>query len=101
MIGFQSAHISENLTDDQAKTLASIKKVNNYPLYVMTYYGDYGFDEFLKIGHPSGSAARKTGEGCSAFGALNVKGNKIYGRNLDLTNLYPVLILYTDPPDGE
>ena len=55
-IGIQSTEVSKNLTDDQTKTLASIKKVNNYPLYVMTYHGDYGFDEFLKGGHPPGSA---------------------------------------------
>jgi len=31
-------------------TLTSLEKVNDYPLYVMTYYGDYGFDEYLKTG---------------------------------------------------
>lgn len=90
----------QNLTEDQQKTLSSIKKVNDYPIYTMTYYGDYGFDEFLKVGHPAGSLTFEIGEGCSCIAALNTQGNKIYGRNLDLTNLYPVLILSTDSPDG-
>lgn len=46
------SHENQNgLTDDQTKTLNSIKQIDNYPLYTMTYYGDYGFDEFLKKGH--------------------------------------------------
>ena len=34
-------------------TLSSLEKVNNYPLYVMTYYGDYGFEEYLTTGQRS------------------------------------------------
>ena len=33
--------------------LSSLKKVDNYGMYQMTYYGDYGFDEFLKVGAES------------------------------------------------
>jgi hypothetical protein len=90
----------KNLTEDQEKTLASIKQVNEYPIYTMTYYGDYGFDEYLKTGLPVDGPNISLGEGCSCFAALNEKGNKIYGRNLDLTHLYPVLILFTDSPHG-
>ncbi len=98
--GIQPANISGNLTEDQTITLESIRKVNDYPIYIMTYHGEYGFDEFLKVGHPAEAAGSEIVEGCSCFGALNTKGNKIYGRNLDLTGLYPILILHTDPPDG-
>lgn len=35
------------------KSLMSLKKVNDYPFYTMTYYGDYGFDKFLKVGAKS------------------------------------------------
>jgi hypothetical protein len=98
--GIQPANISSNLTEDQIKTLESIRKVNDYPVYIMTYYGDYGFDEFLKVGHSAEAGGPEISEGCSSFGALNPKGNTIYGRNLDLARLYPILVLYTDPPDG-
>ncbi|MBN2207476.1 MAG: linear amide C-N hydrolase [Candidatus Aminicenantes bacterium] len=95
-----------DLTDDQKKTLASIAKVDDYPVYTMTYYGDYGFDEYLKRGIVTTrrpSAARPSAsvrDGCSCFGALAAGGDKLYGRNLDLLKLYPVLIMWTDPPKG-
>jgi len=98
--GIQPAIVSDKLTNDQKKTLASIKKVNDYPIYIMTYYGDYGFDEFIKKGHTTDFAPEYNGEACSCFGALSSKGSKIYGRNLDLTNRYPVLFLRTDSPTG-
>lgn len=98
--GIQPAIVSDKLSDDQKKTLASIKKVNDYPIYTMTYFGDYGFDEFIKKGHAADFAPEFNGEACSCFGALNSKGSKIYGRNLDLTNRYPVLFLRTDSPTG-
>ncbi|WP_239463645.1 hypothetical protein [Collinsella intestinalis] len=34
-------------------TLGSIEKVNDYPLYTMTYDGDYGIDEFIAQGGAS------------------------------------------------
>ena len=94
-----AASIAE-LTEDQIKTLNSITKVNGYPIYEMTYYGDYGFEDFIKVGHPVGSQVASLPEGCSSFGALHAKGYKIFGRNLDLTKLYPLCIVYTQPPDG-
>jgi hypothetical protein len=100
--GIPLGFATEELTEDQKKTLASIQKVNDYPIYTMIYHGDYGFDEFLKIGHPWEPGATHTNikEGCSCFGALNKKGKILYGRNLDLSAPYSVLVLYTDPPDG-
>jgi hypothetical protein len=97
--GIQSAIDPTNLTEDQIKTLASITKINDYPIYTMTYFGDYGFDEFLKIGHPEETSGAVL-EGCSCFAGLNRNGAMIYGRNLDLTSRYPILIMYTDPPNG-
>jgi hypothetical protein len=34
----------------EIKTVNSIKKVDDYGFYTMEYAGDYGFDEFLKVG---------------------------------------------------
>jgi hypothetical protein len=33
---------------EKAKTLASFTKIDDFPMYVMDYYGDYAFDEYLK-----------------------------------------------------
>jgi hypothetical protein len=89
----------KDLTDDEVKTLNSIKKIDEYPLYTMTYYGDYGFDEFLKKGHTDITAKAVTIEGCSCFAALNRDGNKIHGRNHDWEPSSSV-IFFTDTPKG-
>ena len=68
---------------NELRSLSSLRKVNDYPMYTMTYYGDYGFDDFLKQGAKSDAdiedfvAARLlkglpidlgvTGDGCTAF----------------------------------
>ena len=36
------------LFGNELKTLGSIKKIDEYPLYTMDYAGDYGIDEFLQ-----------------------------------------------------
>jgi hypothetical protein len=98
--GIPLGFATEELTEAQKKALASIRRINDYPVYTMTYYGGYGFDEFLKVGHPWDPHALNIKEGCSCFGAFNKKGPVLYGRNLDLTEPYSVLVLYTDPPEG-
>ena len=38
---------------NEIRTLASLKKIDNYGMYQMTYYGDYGLDELLEQGFSS------------------------------------------------
>ena len=38
---------------NEIRTLASFKKVDDYGMYQMTYYGDYGLDELLQQGFSS------------------------------------------------
>ena len=35
---------------NELRSLMSLKKLDDYGMYQMIYYGDYGFDEFLEIG---------------------------------------------------
>ena len=89
--------------DDATKTLSTVKKVDDYPLYVMRYYGDYGFDTYLRA-PDRGAAPSKADEtigawGCTTFAALNAGGEYLLGRNFDWHN-HMALLLYTDPPDG-
>lgn len=89
-------------TDDATRTLASLRKVDDYPLYVMRYYGDYGFDAYL-----GGAAARTYSAveesaldwGCTTFAALGDGGRYLLGRNFDWQH-HMALLVYTDPPDG-
>ena len=100
---------------NELRTLFSLEKIDDYGAYQMTYYGDYGFDEFLEGGASSDKDIEKfvtkrllkgmpinlgvTGDGCTAFVTKNEKGEVIYGRNFDF--LYaPSLQLYTEPRNG-
>jgi hypothetical protein len=87
------------------RTLGSIQKIGDYPLYVMEYHGDYDFlsrmgiiEKFhqnTKMGtvHPGTS---------TSFAALNPEGYALFGHNLDVWNHNrpTSLLLFTDPPDG-
>lgn len=100
---------------NELRTLFSLEKIDDYGAYQMTYYGAYGFDEFLEVGASTDRDIEKfvtkrllkgmpinlgvTGNGCTAFVTRNEKGEVIYGRNFDF--LYaPSLQLYTEPKNG-
>lgn len=86
-------------------TLASLTKVADYPFYTMTYYGDYGFSNYINPGNKSFSPAPKTVEfssenwSCTCFAAMGDNNSIILGRNFDWYDHIP-LLLFTDPPDG-
>lgn len=88
---------------NQFRTIFSFTKIGDESLYVMTYYGDYGFDKYLKTGiYPIKSAlwARKGAPwACSIFSARNEMGNPLLGRNFDWIHRSAVL-LFTHPPKG-
>ena len=54
--------IYSNFTRAQLDSLSlvSLQKVDDYPLYTMTYYGDYGFSNYIKPGNKNFSLAPKT-----------------------------------------
>jgi hypothetical protein len=90
------------------RTLASLRQVDDNPLYVMTYYGDYGFDELLGIDDQQGSGTRPgvgepldpdAGWACTTFSAFGAEGDALLGRNFDWVHRAS-LLLFTDPPDG-
>lgn len=101
---------------NEIATVASIKKVNDYPFYTMTYQGDYGIDEFLEQGGASNDAelidfvVQHLMKGlpvtielpdlaCSTFNAVTPEGDDIFGRNFDLT-YSPSMLVRTDPDNG-
>jgi hypothetical protein len=100
---------------NELRSLASLKRLDAYPLYRMTYYGDYGFDDFLKTGASTDSDIEKfvtkrllrgapitfgvAGSGCTAFTATNEKGDRIFCRNFDFAYT-PSLQLFTKPRNG-
>lgn len=94
------------LTENEKKTLQSLQKIDDYPLYTMTYYGDYGFDEFLKTDLSNRHDRLKNffnviknGWKCSCFAAYGNKDNPVFGRNFDWYHRAS-LLLFTNPPNG-
>lgn len=100
----------------ELKTLGSIEKVNDYPLYTMTYDGDYGIDEFIEQGGASNDGeliefvVNRIMKGlpitielpdlaCSTFNATTAEGDAIFGRNFDL-EYSPGMLVRCDPDDG-
>lgn len=100
---------------NEIRSLSSLTKKDDYPLYQMTYYGDYGFDEFLKTGADSDGDIEDfvtkrllkglpldlgiTGDGCTAFVTKNENGEVIFGRNFDF-GYTPSLQVITTPKNG-
>jgi len=89
------------------KSLDSIKKVDEYGLFQMTYFGDYGFDEYLKVGTDFDEEIDTTyvpGSGCTMFAVRNDKGEILVGRNMDFYHagnaVSPSLQVKTNPDNG-
>lgn len=100
----------------EISTINSIKKIDDYGLYLMDYKGDYGFDAFLDQGGVStdneliGFVTQRLLKGlpvkfnipdfgCSTFLAQTTTGDWIFGRNYDLDNI-PSMIVTTHPDNG-
>lgn len=100
---------------NELRTLTSLKKIDDYGMYQMTYYGDYGFDDFLKIGATNDKDIEEyvtkrllkgipikfnvTESGCTAFVTRNENNDVIFARNFDF-DYAPSLQLYTNPKNG-
>jgi hypothetical protein len=83
--------LSQELSETQRATLESLTQVDGYPLYTMTYYGEYGPQPTVR------TAAEPWA--CSLFAALGDTEQMVYGRNFDW-HFSPALLLFTDPVDG-
>ena len=103
---------------NELRSLSSIRKVGDSGLLTMTYYGDYGFDDFLQVGASNddelvafiiGRLLRglpihididTTGGGCSVFVTRNAAGDVIMGRNFDFPVFSAPMHLATNPDNG-
>ncbi|MDR0840037.1 MAG: linear amide C-N hydrolase [Christensenellaceae bacterium] len=100
---------------NELRSLSSIKKLDDYGMFQMTYYGDYGFDDFLAVGAASDSDIEAfvtkrllkgvpidlgvTGAGCTVFVTQSEKGETLFSRNFDFSYA-PSLQLFTAPANG-
>ncbi|MBN1360308.1 MAG: linear amide C-N hydrolase [Sedimentisphaerales bacterium] len=85
------------------RTLATLEKVDDFPLYVMHYKGTYLFDVFAEEGIEWGPYQEVyhtvNPDACTSFAALDRNGDAVFGRNFDW-NHRSSLLLFTDPPGG-
>ncbi len=79
-----------------ARTIGSLRKVDDYPLYTMTYFGGYDLD--YSAYNPSLAVAGGDML-CSSFLARNEKGEPLFCRNLDYTlTSHPIVMVSTGAP---
>lgn len=96
--GTAPAFPPDGLTPDQATTLASLQRVNDYPLYTMRYAGESDISKTWEDPEPSQVFAAGGGWARSLFAALGDPASRLYGRNFDW-RYSPALLLFTDRPD--
>jgi len=89
---------ASGLSGNETKTLASLKQVDDYPLYTMQYYGEYASRQTLTL--PAANPMDPPpGWACSLFTVLLAEDHLLYGRNFDW-QFSPALLVFTDPPAG-
>lgn len=92
---------------DSLKTIRSLKKLDDFPLYVMHFYGDYSLPDYVPKVSPPPDIQNSIQNGnlpeypplwaCTCFSAVTEQGGQLLGRNFDWSE-HPALLLFTDPP---
>ena len=87
------------LSEQEAATLNSLEKVDDFPLYTMHYYGSSEPGLSGSTGYQESAGAQLPSTwACSLFAALG-GADKFYGRNFDWVDS-PALLLFTHPANG-
>ena len=89
-----AAGTSVVLHEDHERTLKSLEKIDDHPLYQMTYAGAY--DPAMAASQPQETASDWA---CSLFATDGGDDGCLFGRNFDWPH-HPALLLFTDPPGG-
>ena len=87
---------SPMFSDDQTRTLRSLEKLTDHPLYVMHYYGSY---QGVAYSTAPNRDAERPAWACTLFAAMGDPSSPVYGRNFDWPR-HPALILIAEPPDA-
>ena len=100
---------------NEIRSICSLKRIDDYGMYQMTYYGNYNLDGLLEQGVTSDLELQNyivkelthgipvhidvVGGGCTAFVYTDEAGKTTMGRNFDFT-YSPSLQVYTNPDNG-
>jgi hypothetical protein len=88
---------------DRLKTIHSLRKLDDFPLYTMRFYGDYEIPDYnAKMPLPKNVRndtlyGNTSSWACTCFSTKTKQGNQLLGRNFDWGS-HPALLLFTDPP---
>jgi hypothetical protein len=97
---FNASPTADAPASAEDRTLASLKKVEDFPLYTMTYYGDYeNLPRSMAAELAEVAPSLEPAWGCTLFAALGDPSSRLYGRNFDW-EYSPALLLLTHPADG-
>ena len=98
-----------DLSLHETATLNSLRQVNDWPLYVMHYRGEYvqAGDHEVDVDQALAAAVSTVGTpataepawACSLFAALGDPTHPLYARNFDWQHS-PAVLLFTDAPDA-
>ena len=88
------------LSESEERTLDSIEQIGDYHTYVMTYYGDYGFENYLAGGEFNREQQAIGSISCSTFSAYKNNGDTLFGYNQDCSRDEWSLIIFADSPTG-
>jgi penicillin V acylase-like amidase (Ntn superfamily) len=93
--------VLDGLTDDEIRSMLSIWKISGTTVYIMTYYGEYGSDEWLSPnGEKTSTVNSAFSPGCSCFSAATLNGGHILAYNNDEPEQKQNLIVFAKPPSG-
>ena len=79
------------------QTLESFRKINDHPLFEMSFHGGYIADPPKKVSELP--ASKNVRWACSIFVSYGPDDSAIYGRNFDWQH-NPALLLHTNPPNA-
>jgi hypothetical protein len=76
---------------DRIKTIQSLEKLDDFPLYTMHFYGDYEIPDY------TANVSLPENLQCTCFSTKTEHGSQLLGRNFDWSD-HPALLLFTNPP---
>lgn len=105
-VAFGGAGLAVWRSDDlnEWRTLSSVRKVDDHPLYVMRYYGDYDLGRFLRPDAGDVTQLERAPAevaldwACTCFASLRCESQLLLGRNFDWMEHNPALLLFATPP---
>lgn len=77
LVPFTSSAGHDAFESNRIKTIRSLKKLDDFPLYAMHFYGDYDLPNFVPI------ASLPQDMQCTCFSTKTEQGSRLLGRNFD------------------